>query len=156
MKTPDFTLEEVKEYLHSETHYIEAVGNFKNAILDHIEQLEAENAQLLEKVERFSKTAFEQNMVILGKQDVITKQERVRANLQSEIWQLEQQIPRWISVEERLPEKGIVVLAMWHGEMAFARYTPYRLGWYNLDTRYDSPNAVSHWMPLPEPPKEEK
>ena len=72
------------------------------------------------------------------------------------IQRLEAQIPRWISVEERLPEKGMVVLVMWHGEMAFARYTPHRLGWYNLDTRYDSPNAVSHWMPLPEPPKEEK
>ena len=42
MKAPDFTLEEVKEYLRSEVHYIEAVGVFKNAILDHIEQLEAE------------------------------------------------------------------------------------------------------------------
>ena len=64
-------------------------------------------------------------------------------------------VPRWISVEERLPEKGMVVLVRWHGEMAFARYTPHRLGWYNLDTRYDSPNAVSHWMPLPPMPKED-
>lgn len=64
-------------------------------------------------------------------------------------------IPRWISVEERLPDKGNVVLAMWKGEIAFARYTPHRLGWYNLASQYDSPNAVTHWMPLPEPPKEE-
>lgn len=71
------------------------------------------------------------------------------------IQQLESLVPRWISVEERLPEKGDVVLAMWHGEMEFARYAPHRLGWYNLATRYDSPNAVTHWMPLPEPPKEE-
>ena len=42
MKAPDFTLEEVKEYLRSEVHYIEAVGVFKDAILDHIERLEAE------------------------------------------------------------------------------------------------------------------
>ena len=72
-----------------------------------------------------------------------------------EINEAQSKIPRWISVEERLPGKGTVVLVMWHGEMAFARYTPHRLGWYNLDTRYDSSNAVSHWMPLPDPPKEE-
>ena len=65
------------------------------------------------------------------------------------------EMPHWISVKERLPGKGMVVLVRWHGEMAFARYTPHRLGWYNLDTRYDSPNAVSHWMPLPPMPKEE-
>ena len=63
--------------------------------------------------------------------------------------------PHWINVEDRLPEKGMVVLVRWHGEMAFARYTPHRLGWYNLDTRYDSPNAVSYWMPLPPMPKED-
>lgn len=65
-------------------------------------------------------------------------------------------IPCWISVEERLPEKGNVVLAIWHGEIEIARYTPHRLGWYNFTTRYDSPNAVTHWMPLPKPPKEER
>lgn len=66
-----------------------------------------------------------------------------------------QHTSRWISVEERLPEKGDVVLTVWRGEIEFARYTPHRLGWYNLTARYDSPNAVTHWMPLPEPPKEE-
>lgn len=48
MKAPDFTLEEVKEYLRSEVHYIEAVGVFKDAILDHIEQLEAERDAAVE------------------------------------------------------------------------------------------------------------
>lgn len=49
-KTPDFTLEEVKEYLHSEAHYIEAVGHFKNAILYHIEKLEAERDAAVEDI----------------------------------------------------------------------------------------------------------
>ena len=157
MKTPDFTLEEVKEYLHSEAHYIEAVGNFKNAILDHIERLETENAQLLEKVDRFSKVAFEQNMVILGKQDVITKQERVRANLQDEIWQLEQQIPRWISVEERLPEDyEDVVIIMRNGASSWYRVAYREYGGWSFGGGRRVTDEVTHWMPIPPMPKEDQ
>lgn len=50
MKAPDFTLEEVKEYLHSEVHYIEAVGVFKDAILDHIERLEDERDEAYQAI----------------------------------------------------------------------------------------------------------
>lgn len=60
--------------------------------------------------------------------------------------------PRWISVEERLPEirkavlitDGIDVGTGWMNQ-----------GWWNTwftDIRRDE---VTHWMPLPEPPEEE-
>lgn len=124
---------------------------------ERIKQLEAENAQLLEKVDRFSKTAFEQNMAILGKQDVITKQERVRANLQSEIWQLKQQVPHWISVEERLPEAHKIVLVyvtnqigLWTVKIDWMD----ERGWVcSADSEW---HIITHWMPLPSGPKEEE
>lgn len=60
----------------------------------------------------------------------------------------------WISVKDRLPKKGAFVLAVWHGDVKIVMYAPHRLGWANCATGYDSPNAVTYWMPLPEPPKE--
>ena len=64
-------------------------------------------------------------------------------------------ISPWISAKDKLPKKGDVVLAVWHGDVEIVMYAPHRLGWSNFATGYDSPNAVTHWMPLPVPPKEE-
>lgn len=74
---------------------------------------------------------------------------------------------RWIPVEERLPEESVTVLAFNtdpHAEKyVLARYrTVNYLGccWYQLDQEYDSwchPCwGVTHWMPIPTQPKEEK
>ena len=66
----------------------------------------------------------------------------------------------WISVKERLPEVNKLVLCY--------RYNPsqYRIGFY-IGANYTEDVAafrntneifsfgVTHWMPLPEPPKEE-
>ena len=71
------------------------------------------------------------------------------------IQQLEAQVPKWISAKERLPEKhkfvivyygkfrGVIMSAMaWDGE-----------NWY--DGSFNGDNEwITHWMPLPEPPKE--
>ena len=78
------------------------------------------------------------------------------------IQQLEAQVPHWISVEERLPDKQKCVLvfkqrnshalwpiAKWHIEIDWRGED----GWSkNLDNGYFD---ITHWMPLPEPPKEE-
>ena len=60
--------------------------------------------------------------------------------------------PRWISVEERLPEPYVEVLLYSGGE----RYT----GYMHNDKRFTVnashyPSRPTYWMPLPEPPKEE-
>jgi len=57
--------------------------------------------------------------------------------------------PRWISVEERLPAKyDSVITADKHGNVRFNYLISEKYGTWS--TGYH----ISHWMPLPEPPKE--
>ena len=63
---------------------------------------------------------------------------------------ISQLLPRWIPVEERLPEDGVLVLA-------YNRRCDYgfRRDGQWIDTLYGGVLAKgpSHWMPLPEPPE---
>ena len=58
--------------------------------------------------------------------------------------------PRWISVKDRLPEIGTLALVFGSaGAMTVARY----IAW----AEWVVPgmfSAITHWMPLPAPPKE--
>ena len=75
----------------------------------------------------------------------------------------------WISVEDRLPEEG-PVLVRWVGEF-FGHEDPRTdVGYYDDPADYDDPDdgqgwlfwrheqeiKVTHWMPLPEPPRTEQ
>ena len=65
--------------------------------------------------------------------------------------------PKWIPVTERLPEDGERALVM---RFDYVTNTPfYDLLWFDKgewwNRRYTGNYAVTHWMPLPEPPKEE-
>lgn len=75
---------------------------------------------------------------------------------------------RWIPVEERLPEKHseYIVCACDEGEpideriwgdtvVVCADYYDGGFTWYEGNTEYDISDIVTHWMPLPQPPKEE-
>lgn len=56
----------------------------------------------------------------------------------------------WISVEERLPEKQAnFLIADDKGHMEIALWTK-QFGWFSGSNRV---KKVTHWMPLPEPPK---
>lgn len=67
------------------------------------------------------------------------------------IQQLESRVPRWISVKERLPEYGYNVPVIYAGGyIGMAQWSGW--GWYKLI--YRESHIVTHWMPLPEPPKE--
>lgn len=66
-------------------------------------------------------------------------------------------MPRWISVEERLPEpKEDVALYIRYGDVSFIR-----TGWRMGNGQFICPNdslsgyEVTHWMPIPQPPKED-
>ena len=61
---------------------------------------------------------------------------------------------QWISVKDRLPEYTPMVLAMCTDGYELAYYGMYGQGWTNtLGTEHLN---VTHWQPLPAPPKEEK
>ena len=67
---------------------------------------------------------------------------------------------QWISVKERLPEIGEWVLI--NGPEVCQRIEPPSASWkaeYAWNTDHESfyyPKDITHWMPLPKPPKEEK
>ena len=67
--------------------------------------------------------------------------------------------PQWISVEEALPEPGQMVLVYCRSQMYKKHIT---VSTYTADYSYTRRcywsrriRNVTHWMPLPEPPKEE-
>ena len=85
---------------------------------------------------------------------VITMQERTRARMQEQISEFESRVPRWISVEERLPEDNETVMLFYSATkfvgMGCLDYD--FMEWYGMDgNRIARPDC---WMPLPEPPKE--
>lgn len=67
----------------------------------------------------------------------------------------------WIPVEERLPETGVDVLVMFPHNMAVASRDMGEWvvnsgdGWCTDVNLSDDEKEPTHWMPLPEPPKEE-
>ena len=72
--------------------------------------------------------------------------------LENNIESVDVQPNRWISVEERLPQdnKNVLVYMRYSG-ISLASYVPF------LQTWVDSESCgldVTHWRPLPEPPKE--
>ena len=77
---------------------------------------------------------------------------------QKEIAELREKVPQWISVKERLPidrlKKYLVAFRDAGGSIVdMARYFPSD-GW--TCDNWDVPqNLITHWMPLPEPPKED-
>lgn len=71
-------------------------------------------------------------------------------------------VPKWISVEERLPEPYVDVLCYYE----YYRYGEYNCMWRTIDRGYygngiwggeagqGHKNKVLAWMPLPQPPEE--
>ena len=75
-------------------------------------------------------------------------------------------VPQWISVKDRLPDvAGMYIVTAcdeWcsHGEgiwydtvVVVAEYSSGCWNWNENGTDYDIDDLVTHWMPLPEPPK---
>lgn len=65
-------------------------------------------------------------------------------------------VQEWISVTERLPENianRVLVVCERSNGVFYAHYEkPF---WINLETDKPFISTVTHWMPLPEPPKGE-
>ena len=88
-----------------------------------------------------------------------------RCNLNADalayIQQLEAQIPKWISVEERLPNKQCEFLVLYSFGETNVHYFSGVMYFVLYDERPHFENDglyglhVTHWMPLPELPKKE-
>lgn len=60
--------------------------------------------------------------------------------------------PQWISVDERLPDENGRFLTVDKFGYEMVCYWTGRFGWL---ASVCNKNAITHWMPLPEPPKGE-
>lgn len=69
------------------------------------------------------------------------------------IQQLEAQVPRWISVKKRLPEDtGKYIVCTTKGSVYCTRFIVHS---WRRDFQTDINTHITHWMPMPEPPKED-
>ena len=98
--------------------------------------------------------------VIEQASDRIANQSTHIAALQQEIEKLRAQLPRWIPVEERLPEdrSDVLVVAYWHERWGvyMGWCAPERVAWsVHIGIGDRSDIAVTHWMPLPGRPEVE-
>ena len=55
----------------------------------------------------------------------------------------------WISCEDRLPDKGVMVMVARGKWVSTARIYNY---WQLESGSFIPPSRVTHWMPLPDPP----
>ena len=74
------------------------------------------------------------------------------------ITQLEARVPKWISVNDMLPEIGTVFLG-YAKQNPFSAYDVMRVrnlgNGFEMIRYHEYASSVTHWMPMPEPPKEE-
>ena len=64
-------------------------------------------------------------------------------------------VPSWIPVTERLPEHEDPVLCfIKNGQQDILQLDKFENLWVGMQWTYKR-HAVTHWMPLPEPPKED-
>lgn len=77
--------------------------------------------------------------------------------LESQIADNGKKVPRWISVKERLPKDGQKVIAAFRdGEGVIVDQARYSNGEFDFaNWAYVWHENITHWMPMPEPPKEE-
>ena len=129
--------------------------NLVNALREHADWWE--NGDMMDPLGGLEKD-------LLAAADRIANQSTHIAALQKEIEKLRAQLPRWIPVEEHLPENGVPVLinyiasddGKYHPD-GTAVWTDYGCFWWegsleDCDTEVAVP--ITHWMPLPEPPEE--
>ena len=106
----------------------------------------------------------------------MTEKDLIIQDLRRENAKLRARVPQWISVDDRLPEKKGTFLVYvkannkwsgWSGYIKTTWFTPCYEGaedrlqgkkiWYDYDSEFGDYEVrnVTHWMPLPQPPKGE-
>ena len=88
----------------------------------------------------------------------MTEKDLIIQDLRRENAELRARVQEWISVDDRLPEPFVSVLVNMPGEKPFRTV---REGFISNDGIWQSamfrrePGEVTHWKPLPQPPKGE-
>ena len=77
------------------------------------------------------------------------------AKMLAENTRLAEKVPHWISVKDRLPEEDGNYLAVMDGDLC-GQEEPFTSMCGIEKGKWDEPNMVLYWMPLPKTPKEEK
>ena len=79
----------------------------------------------------------------------MTAQDMIIQDLRRENAKLRASAPKWISVEDMLPEQGEEAICInADGDMMIGKYTEW--GWM-FPCYFEE---LTHWMPIPQPPKE--
>ena len=85
----------------------------------------------------------------------MTEKDLIIQDLRRENAKLRARVPEWISVDDRLPENianRVLVVCERSNGVFYAHYEkPF---WINLETDKPFISTVTHWMQLPELPKE--
>ena len=98
----------------------------------------------------------------------MTEKDLIIQDLRRENAELRARVPQWISVDDRLPEESGLYITF--GCTAVPVRMPHNFDkdmgkfgvWWDYDTdgkkhpryRFIEAEDITHWMPLPEPPKE--
>ena len=88
----------------------------------------------------------------------MTEKDLIIQDLRRENAELRARVQEWISVNDRLPEPYVSVLVNMPGEKPFRTV---REGFISNDGIWQSamirrePGEVTHWQPIPQPPKGE-
>lgn len=88
--------------------------------------------------------------------DAVEKNHAIMADALAYIKQLEAQVPKWISVEDELPEEPCAVLVVLRGNAAGVAWYCKKYFETGSGLCFSAGNGITHWMPLPEPPPKEE
>lgn len=140
MKTPDEIKKGIVEAIDEVSWVVE--GGDAHDLQDACDKAHASMADALALIDQLERE----------KKDLLEERE-LNDFLRDKVKELEAQAHKWISVEERLPEEEVQVLV--YGRIFMD------IGWI-LDSKWKSEyinayddDEITHWMPLPEAPKEE-
>ena len=88
----------------------------------------------------------------------MTEKDLMIQDLRRENAKLRARVPKWISVDDRLPEPFVSVLVYMPGEEPFPTVHEGFISnngiWQSAMFRRE-PGEVTHWQPMPQPPKGE-